>query len=118
MACHWRSLYQDGLRKNLSNSKVGASYKTSELYLILNFLTYYLNFTWGYAAPDLLKKNRAWKVRLECYNAFGAVKRAVIKETRLTVPGFNKPYKVRTTVNGFTIQGVLMLQGHSVAYKG
>ena len=45
------------------------------------------------------------------------MKRAVTKEPVLALPNFSKPYEVHTNASDFAIEGVLMQEGHPVAYE-
>jgi len=85
-------------------------------------VNYYRRFIKSYsaiAAPlmDLLKKNRVWDWSSKCQGAFEALKRAVTEEPVLTLPEFSKPYEVHTDASDFAIGGMLMQEGHPVAYE-
>jgi len=96
--------------------------KVTELRSFLGLVNYYRRFIKSYlaiAAPltDLLKKNWAWDWNSKCQGAFEALKRAVTEEPVLTLPDFNKPYEVHTDASDFAIGGVLMQEGHPMAYE-
>ena len=45
------------------------------------------------------------------------MKRAVIEEPVLALPDCSKPYEVHTAASDFMIGGVLIQEGHHVAYE-
>jgi len=96
--------------------------KVMELLSFLALVNYYRRFIKSYsaiAAPltDLLKKNRVWNWSSKCQGAFEALKRAVTEEPVLVLPNFSKPYDVHTDASDFAFGGVLMQEGHPVAYE-
>jgi len=96
--------------------------KVTELRSFLGLVNYFQRFIKSYSAmaallTDLLKKNRAWDWSSKCQGAFEALKKAVTEEPVLALPNFSKPYKVHTDASDFAIGGVLMQEGHPVAYE-
>ncbi|KAL5736375.1 hypothetical protein ACOSP7_030951 [Xanthoceras sorbifolium] len=96
--------------------------KVPELRSFLGLMNYYRRFIKGYsarAAPltDLLKKNKAWEWSKECQEAFEGLKKAVMEELVLSLPDHSKLYKVQTDASDFAIGGVLMQDGHSIAFE-
>ncbi|KAL5775964.1 hypothetical protein ACOSP7_013524 [Xanthoceras sorbifolium] len=96
--------------------------KVPELRSFLGLVNYYRRFIKGYsarAAPltDLLKKNKAWEWSSECQEAFEGLKKAVTEEPVLSLPDHSKPYEVQTDASDFAIGGVLMQDGHPIAFE-
>ncbi|PHT65260.1 hypothetical protein T459_29685 [Capsicum annuum] len=96
--------------------------KVPELRSFLGLANYYRRFILGYsdiAAPlmDLLKKNRAWEWNSSCQGAFDNLKAAIIKEPILALPDFTKLFEVQTDASDFAIDGVLMQEGHPIAFE-
>jgi hypothetical protein len=96
--------------------------KTTELRSFLGLVNYYRRFIEGHsalAAPltDLLKKGRTWSWTPKCQLAFEALKDAVTKEPVLALPNFAKPFEVHADASDFAIGGVLMQEGHPIAYE-
>ncbi|KAI5678652.1 hypothetical protein M9H77_09602 [Catharanthus roseus] len=96
--------------------------KVHELRSFLGLLNYYRRFIKGYsarAAPltDLLKKNRPWTWNEDCQHAFEDLKKAICKDPVLSLPDYSKPFEVHTDASNFAIGGVLMQDGHPIAYE-
>ncbi len=96
--------------------------KVTELRSFLGLVNYYRRFIKGYsarAAPltDLLKKNKAWEWSERCQKSFEDLKKAVTEEPVLGLPDHTKPYEVHTDASDFAIGGVLMQEGHPIAYE-
>jgi len=96
--------------------------KVHELRSFLGLVNYYRRFIKGYsarAAPltDLLKKNRPWEWSPECQHAFEDLKKAVCEDPVLSLPDHSKPFEVHTDASDFAIGGVLMQDGHPIAYE-
>ena len=66
---------------------------------------------------DLLKKRKAWDWSPECQHAFDKLKRSMTEELVLALPNHTKPYEVHTDASDFAIGGVLMQDGHPVAFE-
>lgn len=94
----------------------------SELRSFLGLVNYYRRFIAGYsarAAPltDLLKKYQSWDWTPRCAEAFEDLKRAVTEEPVLRLPDCRQPFEVHTDASDFAIGGVLMQEGHPIAYE-
>lgn len=96
--------------------------KVTELRSFLGLVNYYRRFIKGYsarAAPltDLLKMNRPWGWSDACAKAFDELKVVVSQEPVLALPNFGKEFEVHTDASDFAIGGVLMQDGHPIAYE-
>ncbi|KAE8692821.1 cytochrome P450 78A7-like [Hibiscus syriacus] len=96
--------------------------KVTELRSFLGLANYYRRFVKGYskiAAPltELLKKDKAWDWGLKCQSAFDEIKLDMTSELVLVLPDHTKPFEVFTDASDITIGGVLMQEGHPVAYE-
>lgn len=96
--------------------------KVPELCSFLGLANYYRKFIKGYSAivaplTDLLKKNRTWFWDGKCQAAFEKLKEAVIQEPVLVLPDHTKPYEVQTDTSDFALGGVLIQEGHPIAYE-
>ncbi len=96
--------------------------KVTDLRSFLGLANYYRRFIQGYSSitvplTDLLKKGRAWEWTDRCQAAFNRLKRAVTEEPVLVLPDFGKPFEVETDASDFAIGGVLMQEGHPVAFE-
>ena len=96
--------------------------KVPELRSFLGFVNYYRRFIAGYskrATPltELLKKEQPWKWSDKCEIAFQDLKAAVLEEPVLKLPNYGEPFEVHTDASDFAIGGVLMQEGHPVAYE-
>ena len=93
-----------------------------ELRSFLGLANYYRRFIEGYskkAAPlsDMLKKNRRWDWSSECQLAFDKLRRAVMSAPVLKLPDFEKPFEVHTDASDKAVGGVLVQEGHPVAFE-
>ncbi|XP_039038705.1 uncharacterized protein LOC120176331 [Hibiscus syriacus] len=96
--------------------------KVTELRSFMGLANYYRRFVKGYskiAAPltELLKKEKAWDWGPKCQSAFDEIKLAMINEPVLVLPDHTKPFEVFTDASDVAIGGVLMQEGHPVAYE-
>ncbi|CAL8989416.1 unnamed protein product [Prunus brigantina] len=96
--------------------------KVPELRSFLGLVNYYRRFIKGYsaiAAPltDLLKKNRTWQWTPQCQHAFDELKKALMEEPVPRLPDLSKPFEVHTDASDFAIGGVLMQDGHPLAFE-
>eukprot|EP00253_Pinus_taeda_P035293 PITA_35293 len=83
---------------------------------------YQQKFVEGYSkitsAPiDLLKKDKKWCWTEKCQKAFDDLKRRIVTAPILKLPDFGRPFEVHTDASDFSIGGVLMQDGHPVAYE-
>ncbi|KAG8377407.1 hypothetical protein BUALT_Bualt08G0029800 [Buddleja alternifolia] len=96
--------------------------KVTELRSFLGLVNYYRRFISSYssrAAPltDLLKKNKPWVWSEACQLAFEDLKAAVSEEPVLALPNFEKMFELHTDASDFAIGGVLMQEGHPIAFE-
>ncbi|XP_048136592.1 uncharacterized protein LOC125315480 [Rhodamnia argentea] len=96
--------------------------KVPEPRSFLGLANYYRRFIRAYseiAVPltDMLKKNRPWEWSAKCQTAFDRLKRAMVEEPVLVLPDHAKAYEVETDASDFAIGGVLMREGHPVAFE-
>ena len=94
----------------------------SELRSFLGLANYYRRFIKGYsevASPltDLLKKDKKWDWKGSCNEAFERLKEAVMSEPVLALPDIHKPFEVETDASDFALGGVLLQEGHPVAFE-
>ncbi|CAM8905253.1 unnamed protein product [Rhodiola kirilowii] len=96
--------------------------KVTELRSFLGLVNYYQRFIQGYSAKatpltDLLKKGKPWEWTARCEEAFQSLKNAIMEEPVLALPDCTKPYEVHTDASDFAIGGVLVQEGHPIAYE-
>ena len=96
--------------------------KVPELRSFLWLVNYYRCFIKGYsakAAPltDMLKKNRTWHWSEECQRTFVELKRAISEEPVLALLDHTKPFEIQTDASDFAIGGVLVQDGHPIAFE-
>ncbi|KAE8662634.1 cytochrome P450 78A7-like [Hibiscus syriacus] len=96
--------------------------KVSEMRSFLGLVNYYRRFIQGYSArasplTDLLKKGKVWEWSEQCQKAFENLKAAVSQEPVLALPDFTMPFEVHTDASDFAIGGVLMQEGHPIAFE-
>lgn len=96
--------------------------KVSELRSFLGLANYYRKFIHNYskkAAPltELLKKEHNWQWDAGCQEAFEKLKVAVASEPVLRLPNFELPFEVHTDASDKAIGGVLVQEGHPVAFE-
>ncbi|GMI94554.1 hypothetical protein HRI_003124700 [Hibiscus trionum] len=94
----------------------------SELRSFLGLANYYRRFVEGYSRraallTDLLKKGEKWAWTRECQDAFEELKAVVMSDPVLALPDIGKPMVVETDASDFAIGGVLMQEGHPVAFE-
>ncbi|KAL0404247.1 UNVERIFIED_CONTAM: Transposon Tf2-11 polyprotein [Sesamum radiatum] len=83
---------------------------------------YYRRFMRDYsktARPmtDLLKKTETWNWTPQCQVSFDDLKRAMVTDPVLALPDMSKPFVVETDASDFALGGVLMQNGHPVAFE-
>ncbi|KAL5582147.1 hypothetical protein UlMin_014589 [Ulmus minor] len=93
-----------------------------ELRLFLGLANYYRRFVEEYskmAAPltELLKKGVTWEWAIVCEAAFQELKNAMMQDPVLALPDISKPFEVQTDASDFALGGVLLQEGHPVAYE-
>ena len=96
--------------------------KMPNLRSFLRFVNYYRCFIKGYstkAVPltNLLKKNRMWHWFVECQRIFEDLNKVFPEEPVLALLNHTKPFEVQTDASDFAIGGVLMQEGHPMAFE-
>ena len=96
--------------------------KLKELRSFLGLANYYRQFIKGYSkmvAPltDLLKKDQVWQWNLECQAVFDEFKGAISSELVLRLPNLELPFEVQTDASDRALGGVLVQEGHPVAFE-
>ncbi|KAL2252782.1 UNVERIFIED_CONTAM: Transposon Tf2-12 polyprotein [Sesamum indicum] len=66
---------------------------------------------------DLLKKTETWNWTPQCQVAFDDLKKAIVTDHVLALPDMSKPFVVETDASDFALGGVLMQDGHPVAFE-
>ncbi|KAL0331235.1 UNVERIFIED_CONTAM: Retrovirus-related Pol polyprotein from transposon [Sesamum angustifolium] len=66
---------------------------------------------------DLLKKTETWDWTPQCQVAFDNLKRAIVTDPVLALPDMSKPFTGETDASDFALGGVLMQDGHPVAFE-
>ncbi|XP_049382777.1 uncharacterized protein LOC125847126 [Solanum stenotomum] len=99
-----------------------ASMKVPELRSFFGLANYYRRFIFGYSAiatplTDLLKKSREWEWNDLCQTALEKLKAAITDELVLALPNFTKSFEIHTDASDFAISGVLMQEGHPIAFE-
>lgn len=88
----------------------------------LGLANYYRKFIkecskWVSVLTDLLKKDQKWECTEACQQAFEKLKQAVASESVLKLPDFSLPPEVHTDASDRDISGVLIKDGHPVAFE-
>ncbi|KAF8029124.1 hypothetical protein BT93_E1718 [Corymbia citriodora subsp. variegata] len=96
--------------------------KVIELRSFLGLTNYYRRFIRSYSSitvplTNILKKEKPWKWTNRCQEALDRLKQAMTEELVLVLPDHTKPYKVETDASDYAIGGVLMQDGHPVAFE-
>ncbi|KAK3225480.1 hypothetical protein Dsin_005342 [Dipteronia sinensis] len=66
---------------------------------------------------DLFKKDTKWIWTKACQNPFDKLKLVVSSEPVLCLLDFEKPFKVHTNASDRALGGVLVQEGHSIAFE-
>ncbi|KAL0345664.1 UNVERIFIED_CONTAM: Retrovirus-related Pol polyprotein from transposon [Sesamum radiatum] len=93
-----------------------------DLRSFLGLVNYYRRFVKGYseiARPmtDLLKKTEIWNWTPQCQVSLDNLKRAIVTDPVLALPDMSKPFVVETDASDFSLGGVLMQDGHPIAFE-
>ncbi|KAL0402123.1 UNVERIFIED_CONTAM: Transposon Tf2-12 polyprotein [Sesamum latifolium] len=93
-----------------------------DLRSFLGLANYYRRFVKSYseiARPmtDLLKKTETWNWTPQCQESFDRLKRAMVTDPVLALPDMSKPFVVETDASDFALGGILMQDGHPVAFE-
>lgn len=96
--------------------------KVTELQSFLGLVNYYRRFIRGYLMITvplrvLLKKGKVWDWESKCEEAFNRVKETMKRELVLALSNYQKWYEVRTDASNYAIGGVLMQDGHLIAFE-
>ncbi|KAA0054053.1 reverse transcriptase [Cucumis melo var. makuwa] len=94
----------------------------SELRSFLGLANYYRRFVEGFskrASPliELLKKDVHWNWDPECQATFDGLKQAMMEGTLLGIADVTKPFEVETDASDYALGGVLLQNGHPIAYE-
>ena len=65
----------------------------------------------------LLKKDTKWVSSEQCDKAFQNLKKAIASEQILKLPNFELPFEVHTDASDKAIGGVLVQEGHPLAFE-
>jgi len=106
--------------KAIQEWRVPAS--VAELHSFLGLANYYRRFVEGFsrrAAPltELLKKDTAWQWSDECQSAFEELKATMTRGPVLGLVDVTKPFEVETDASDYALGGVLLQDGHPIAYE-
>ncbi|KAL0415947.1 UNVERIFIED_CONTAM: Transposon Tf2-12 polyprotein [Sesamum latifolium] len=93
-----------------------------DLHLFLGLANYYMRFVKSYseiARPmtDLLKNMETWNWTPQYQESFDRLKRAMVTDPVLALSDMSKPFVVETDASDFALGGVLMKDGHPVAFE-
>uniref|UniRef100_A0A803LKS9 Reverse transcriptase/retrotransposon-derived protein RNase H-like domain-containing protein n=1 Tax=Chenopodium quinoa TaxID=63459 RepID=A0A803LKS9_CHEQI len=66
---------------------------------------------------ELPKKDRRWEWSEKQQKAFQELKDSVMREPVLALPNPNKPFEVETDASDFALGGVLLQDGHPIAFE-
>ncbi|RVW75511.1 Transposon Tf2-2 polyprotein [Vitis vinifera] len=96
--------------------------KVTELRSFLGLANYYRRFIKGYSKTvspltDLLKKDNQWDWSRQCQMAFESLKEAMSTEPVLRLPDLELPFEVQTDASDRALGGVLVQEGHPVAFE-
>ncbi|TYK18568.1 reverse transcriptase [Cucumis melo var. makuwa] len=94
----------------------------SELRSFLGLANYYRRFVQRFskrASPltELLKKDVHWNWDPKCQAAFDGLKQAMMEGPLLGITDVTKPFEVETDASDYALGGVLLQNGHSIAYE-
>ncbi|KAL0445817.1 UNVERIFIED_CONTAM: Transposon Tf2-11 polyprotein [Sesamum latifolium] len=93
-----------------------------DLRSFLGLANYYRHFVKSYseiAWPmiNLLKKMETWNWTPQCQESFDRLKRAMVTDPVLALPDMSKPFVMETDASDFALGGVLIQDGHPVAFE-
>ena len=94
----------------------------SELRSFLGLANYYRRFVEGFsrrAAPltELLKKDTTWQWSIECQSTFEELKATMTRGPVLGLVDIKKLFEVETDASDYALGGVLLQEGHPIAYE-
>ncbi|KAL4026339.1 hypothetical protein IC575_014768 [Cucumis melo] len=98
------------------------SKSVSKLRSFLGLANYYRRFVEGFskrASPltELLKKDVHWNWDPECQAAFDGLKQAMMEGPLLGIADVTQPFEVETDASDYALGGVLLQNGHPIAYE-
>ncbi|XP_074306255.1 uncharacterized protein LOC141641327 [Silene latifolia] len=113
---------EDGPEEDCRYQGLGTLWNVSELRSFLGLANYYRRFIRAYskiASPltDLLKKDTKWEWSIDKKRPFEKLKEAVVQEPVLALPDITKPFEVETDASYYALGGVLLQEGHPVAFE-
>ncbi|KAK8586224.1 hypothetical protein V6N13_130745 [Hibiscus sabdariffa] len=122
---HLRQVFQVLRENELFVKREKCSFAQKEVPFLSHIIggaNYYRRFIKGHskiATPltDLLKKDKEWDWSRECQAAFEKLKEAMVSEPVLKLPDYAKPFEVHTDASDVAIGGVLMQEGHLIAFE-
>lgn len=93
-----------------------------EVRSFLGLANYYRRFVKGYseiARPltNLTKKTETWGWTPQCQAAFEKLKGAIMTDPVLALPDMSKPFVVETDASDYALGGVLIQEGHPIAFE-
>ena len=96
--------------------------KVTKLRSFLGLANYYKRFIKGYSKrvsplTNLLKKDNSWDWSMQCQMAFEGLKEAISTESVLRFPDLDLPFEVQTDSLDRALGGVLVQEGHTVAFE-
>ena len=94
----------------------------SDVRSFLGLTNYYRRFIEGFsrqAAPltELLKKDHPWSWSNKCQMAFEDLKATMTRGPVLGLVDVTKPFEIETYASDFALGGVLIQEGHPIAYE-
>ena len=94
----------------------------TEVRSFLGLANYYNRFIEGFskrAEPliKLLKKGNKWRWTSRCQDSFDNLKNAMMEGPILGIADVTKPFKVKMDASDFTLGGILLQEGHPIAYE-
>ncbi|RVW98465.1 Transposon Tf2-8 polyprotein [Vitis vinifera] len=101
---------------------VDSAFQSDRLRSFLGLANYYRRFIKGYSKTvspltDLLKKDNQWDWSRQCQMAFESLKEAMSTEPVLRLPDLDLPFEVQTDASDRALGGVLVQEGHPVAFE-
>ena len=96
--------------------------KVTELRSFLGLANYYKRFIKEYSKmvspfTDLLKKDNQWDWSMQCQMTFESLKEAISTKLVLRLPDLDLPFEVQTDASDRALGGVLVQEGHLVAFE-
>ncbi|XP_022975335.1 uncharacterized protein LOC111474513 [Cucurbita maxima] len=94
----------------------------SDVQSFLGLANYYRRFVEGFsrrAAPltELLKKDHPWSWSNKCQMTFEDLKATMTRDPVLRLVDVTKPFEIETDASDFALGGVLIQEGHLIAYE-